>query len=82
MKLIDTKNGKVVVEFKKQRAIFYNKYLEREMKKIGIVIPPGVRSFYEGKDCVVLGDPLFEKAFKEIYFLTCIDHTRFKLYEG
>lgn len=78
MRLINRQNGKPLVEFKKERTIFYSKFLELEMKRLGISIPHGMRAFFEGKDSILYGDPHFQEAFKEVYYLTSINHDLFK----
>lgn len=78
MKLINTQTGKILVEFDGKKACFHNKYLEQEMKSIGIPIPHGLRGSFKGQDQIFLEDELFQKAFKEIFYLTSIDHNLFK----
>ncbi len=82
MKLVNIKSGKPLVEFKESETIFYNKYLEREMKRMGISIPHGMRALFEGKDHILLGDPHFQEAFKEVYYLTTVDHELFKWFDA
>ncbi len=77
MHLINLETGEVVIEFKKDGAIFYNTLLEKEMKQMGIAIPHGLRGSYHGKDLIHLGDPDFERAFREIYYLTYLSHKQF-----
>lgn len=78
MKLVDKKTNKTLIEFEGEKTIVYSKFLENEMRHLGIPIPHGLRGVYHGKDCVCLEDEEFQKAFKEIYYLTAIDTTRFK----
>lgn len=78
MRLVNVKNGKPLVEFKKDKTVFYNKYLEREMKRLGVSIPHGMRSRFLGKMEVLLGDPHFQEAFREVYYITSMDHNLFK----
>lgn len=78
MKLINTKTKSPLVEFKKDRTIIYNKYLEQEMKTLGIPIPHGLRGLFHGHDIVFLGDEDFQTAFKEIYYVTTIDPQTFQ----
>jgi hypothetical protein len=75
-KLINRRTQKPIVEFEGSRTIFHNKYLEHEMRTIGITIPHGLRGIY-GKDCIRLGDEAFEQAFKEIYYLTSMNPETF-----
>lgn len=72
MKLINTKTGFVVVEFKQGKAEFHDRFLEAEMKETGILIPPAMTASYANKEVIYLGDPLFEKAFIEVYYPLCI----------
>jgi hypothetical protein len=72
MKLVNTKTGFVVVEFKQGKAEFYDRFLEAEMKETGILVPPVMSKDFEEKEVILLGDPLFEKAFIEIYYPYCI----------
>lgn len=67
MKLVNVKSGFVVVEFSKGETHFGDRFLEAEMRKAGILIPQAKRAEFGGKDSVLLGDPLFQKAFVEIY---------------
>ncbi len=72
MKLVNTKTGFVVVEFKSGKAEFFDRFLEAEMKETGIFIPPSMAKDFGGKEMILLGDPLFEKAFVEVYYPLCI----------
>lgn len=78
MKLINTETHLPLVEFKGAKTIFHSKYLEQEMSRLGIPIPPGMRSFYQGVDNVFLGDPDFQRAFREIYYITSMDPDLFR----
>ncbi len=75
MKLINTKTGFVVVEFIQGKAAFHDRFLEVEMRETGILIPPAFAKIFEDKEVIFLGDPLFEKAFVEIYYPLCIANT-------
>ena len=57
--------------------MLHNKILEHEMRSIGIPIPHGLRGIYHGKDCVRLEDEEFQKAFREIYYLTVMNPEAF-----
>jgi len=72
MKLINTKTGFVVVEFKEGKAEFHDRFLEVEMKETGILIPPIMTKDFENREVIFLGDSLFEKAFVEVYYPLCI----------
>ncbi len=81
MRLINTNTAQSLVEFQGNETIFHNKFLEREMEMIGIPVPPGLRGVYHGKDCICLGDEDFQKAFREIYYLTAMDPREFQWHE-
>lgn len=69
MKLVNTQTGYTVVEFLDDGNIRFNdRFLEAEMKESGILIPPSLLDSFEGKEFVYFGDPLFERAFKEVYY--------------
>jgi len=72
MKLINKKTGFIVVEFQKGKVQFHDRFLEAEMKETGILIPPAMTDQFEGKEVIFLGEPLFEKAFLEVYYPLCI----------
>lgn len=77
MRLVNVKTKKSVVEFQGDKTVFHNKYLEKEMKEMGIPIPHGLRGQYEGKDCVYLEDTTFQRAFREVYYVTSVDVRQF-----
>jgi len=76
MRLVNKKTNQVVVEFTENSTIFHSKFLENEMKSMGILIPHGLRGIY-GKDCILLGEEHFQRAFKEVYYLTTMDPAHF-----
>lgn len=73
MKLVNKQTKLPLVDFRESQVIFYNRFLEHEMEILGIAIPEGMRSYFNGKDYIFLGDEEFERAFKEVYYLTTID---------
>ena len=77
-KLVNKKTEQTLVEFEGNKTLIYNKFLEKEMRHIGIPIPHGLRGIYNGKESVRLEDIEFQKAFQEIYYLTAMDHEIFK----
>lgn len=77
MRLIHNASKKPLVEFLGKKTVFHNKYLEDQMRLLGVSIPPGLRSHFEGKDFVYLRDPTFQKAFREVYYLTSMDSQEF-----
>lgn len=72
MKLVNTKTGFVVVEFNQGKPVFYDRFLEAEMKETGILIPPALVKLFDNKEVIFMGEPLFEKAFIEVYYPLCI----------
>lgn len=62
-------------------AQFTNKYIQQGFEEHGIVIPPGLREEYSGKSMVYLEDPEFEKAFRNLYFSSEMDHNTYQLIE-
>jgi hypothetical protein len=78
MKLINTKTGFVVVEFESGLVHFHDRFLEAEMKETGILIPSSHQADYGGKETIFLGDPEFEKAFKNIYYPLCIANVLYR----
>lgn len=68
IKLVNTKTGSVFVEFKNGHPQFYNWLLEAILKDWGVSIPYPVLEQFEGKYTIFPDDPLFEKAFVEIYY--------------
>ena len=78
MKLVNTKTGFVVVEFKEGKVEFHDRFLEVEMKETGILIPPAMTKAFQEKEIIFLGDPLFEKAFVEVYYPLCIANTLYQ----
>lgn len=62
-------------------AQFANKYIQQGFAEHGIVIPPGLREQYAGKNTVYLEDPEFEKAFRKLYYAFEMDHDIYQLIE-
>lgn len=77
MRLVNKKSNHPLVEFSKGQTIFYNRFLEQEMRSMGIPIPHGLRGVYHGKDAIFLGEPDFPKAFREVYFFVAMDPETF-----
>ncbi|MGE5196467.1 MAG: hypothetical protein ACM3JI_03960 [Anaerolineae bacterium] len=67
MRLIDHKQNIIIAELKDDKVIFHHRFLEMEMKKRGILIPPFLQKEFSGKTKVFLDDKDFAKAFKSIY---------------
>ena len=77
-KLINMKTGRAVVEFFSGRAIFHDRFLEEEMRQVGICIPSHMLEMFDGKSVIYLTDPLFEKAFIEVYTPFYIENALFQ----
>lgn len=78
MKLVNTKTGFVVLELNRGKVQFHDRFLEAEMKETGILIPPAMADSFEGKEVIFLNDPLFEKAFIEVYYPLCIANSLYQ----
>ncbi|MFZ0565916.1 MAG: hypothetical protein WAM28_07010 [Chlamydiales bacterium] len=78
MKLVNKQTNEPIIEFEGKKTLFHNKFLEQEMRSIGILIPHGLRGVYHGKNYVRLEDEEFQKAFKEIYCLTSMNPDTFQ----
>lgn len=76
-RLVNVHTNQPLIEFEGDKTVIYNKYLEHEMRELGIPIPHGLRGVYHGKECVRLEDEEFQKAFKEIYYLTTMNRDTF-----
>ena len=78
MKLVETKHGIVLVEFREDVVIINDPMIEAELKEKGIFIPPAMRAEFDGKKFVKIGDADFQKAFEEVYYtFTVKDKTRY-----
>jgi len=78
VKLVNVETGSVVVAFSNGKIQFGDLFLELEMKETGIYIPASKTEEFGGKEIVYLGDPLFEKAFAEVYYLDCIANSLYQ----
>ncbi len=78
MRLINKKTKQPLVEIQQERVHFYSDFLEKEMQVLGIEIPHGLQVQYGGKTHIMLGDPLFTKAFQEVYCVHYMDSTQFR----
>jgi|SRR3989344_1098802 len=68
MKLVERKTGETIIEFKDKTVTFHCHFLEKALREGGILIPPIMRREFGGKEVVFVDDPLFEKAFVEVYW--------------
>lgn len=73
MQLINSKTGFLVAEYRGDETIFYDRFLEAEMRKRGVSIPPPLQSSFGGKSSIRLGDKDFQRAFKEVYCTLVLD---------
>jgi hypothetical protein len=76
--LLNMQTGQAIVEFEGKNTLIHNKFLEQEMRTLGIMVPHGLRGIYHGKDCILLDDPDFQQAFQEIYYLTSMNPSQFR----
>ncbi len=67
MKLVNNRNGFVIVEFKNGTPLFHDRFLEAEMKESGVAIPNNRINEFIGKITIFPDDPQFQQAFTEIY---------------
>jgi len=83
MKLVEMKHNQVLVEFKDDVVIIHDQIIEQDIKKRGIFIPPAYRSEYDGKTTIKIGDPDFQRAFKEVYYaFTFKDKSLYRILEN
>src|SRR5690348_16168215 len=70
VKLMNINEGNVLIEFQKEKPIFHALLLKEmfEEDKNPIFIPKNFVSQFDGKDFIYFDDPLFRKAFIEIYW--------------
>lgn len=78
MRLVNVETKKAIVEFIGKKTLIHNKFLEEEMKILGIPIPDGMRGLFEGRDTIHLDEEKFQEAFKQIYFFSYMDPRHFK----
>jgi hypothetical protein len=77
-KLMNRETGSVVVEFVDGSVAFGDCFLELEMELNGIYIPPSKKMDFDGKEIVYMSDPMFEKAFREVYDPLCIANSLYQ----
>ena len=78
MKLIHKTTRFVVAEMDNKSITIKDPFLEKELKLKGIKIPQVLKDQFEGKTAVKMGDPLFPKAFKEIYLKLNMGETSYE----
>lgn len=67
MKLIHKTTGFVVAHEQGQSLKINDPFLAKELNLKGIAIPSPLRANYDGKSVIRMDDPLFAKAFREVY---------------
>jgi hypothetical protein len=67
LRLVNARTGFIVVEYRGKETLFRDPFLMKQMRLQGVPIPLPLRSAYGGKARILLGDPLFQKAFREVY---------------
>jgi hypothetical protein len=77
-KLVNIETGSIIVEFINGEIRFGDRFLEIEMQQAGIYIPPSKTQDFDNKEIVYMVDPLFEKAFTEIYHPLCIANSLYQ----
>ncbi|HSX38622.1 MAG TPA: hypothetical protein VLE95_07320 [Chlamydiales bacterium] len=77
-KLVNMETGSIIVEFSNDTIRFHDYFLKAEMKQSGIYIPHFKKNYFDEKEIVYLGDPLFKKAFIEIYYPICIGNATYQ----
>ncbi len=77
-RLLNSETGSIVVEFMDGKIQFNDHFLEMEMKETGIYIPPSKAEEFGEKEIVYLGDPMFEKAFIDVYYPLCIANSLYQ----
>ena len=78
MNLVSVTTNQTLVEFHDHKPIFHNKYLEKEMKEIGIVIPDFLRGDFQGRAVIKLDDDLFNRAFKDVFYPLHMDSSKYQ----
>jgi hypothetical protein len=79
MLLIHPDSNEVVVKIEKNDVKIINNFLFKGLKVNGISIPGALRDSFEGKKVIYIEDPLFAKAFIEVYYPNCLKEAGFKL---
>lgn len=67
MKLVHKSTGFIVAEKQGRTVSIKDPFLAKELKLKGISIPAPLRDKFGGKAVVKMDDPLFPKAFEEVY---------------
>lgn len=82
MRLVNLKTGDTLISFTagKQPEI-KNAVLAGTLRSFGIAIPLYLRPQYGNRLHVLMEDPDFERAFKEVYYTHCMDRDLFQWIE-
>lgn len=76
-------NGKeIIAELRDRVVILHRRELEKALRLTGITIPADLRSQYNDKQIIYPEDPLFPRAFKEIFYPNCLRETGMVLSEN
>lgn len=67
VEIINPKTGFVDVEIQGDEVVIHNRFIKAELEQGGIAIPENLRAQFSGQELVQIADPLFGKAFLEIY---------------
>jgi len=67
MKLVHKKTGYIIAKKTKDHLSINDPFILEEIKLKGISIPLFLRSQFNGHDVIKMGDPLFNKAFEQVY---------------
>jgi hypothetical protein len=82
MDLIHVKSGYVMATTDGDKVTVKDPILYKELSLKGISIPQDKRNAYHEKKVVFMDDPLFPKAFRELYLKKDIDHAEFRWKKG
>lgn len=78
MKLVHVKSNDPVVELNKSDTKIFSEIMDWDMKNNGIAIPEYLQEDYNDQFVVFFDDPLFQKAFKEVYYAFRMNHEEYK----
>lgn len=78
MKLVHKETGAILAEFNDGIPTFHHRILKMEMEDCGILIPPYLRESFHNAKKIFPEDPLFEKAFREVYCVFTLPKNTFE----
>ena len=67
MRLVHINTGFTIVEYQREKTLFYDRFLAKQMRVEGVRIPPYLREQFGGKRTIRYGDDAFQRAFSEVY---------------